>query len=445
MTKIVTRLIALGILTTLCVAVMIFSVILINQNSLQDGHIINIAGKQRMLTQKITKEIFIISTQNSKDYTTLNQAINEFEQNLHILRFGDSKRNINPPNKTIIVAKLDVIAKEWNDFKTYVEYFKQEASKLYSDREFLYTNNLTLLKLSDKIVKAMVAANMPAQLIDDSGRQRMLSQRMAYLLIRYINNWEDYAYKEFKESYKLYDTIITDFYHNKQYQKNPQLAKTINTAYKFWQEYSKHINGILETQDIVVANLRKISQQNTEILNEIDWLVNLYSDLSIHSHTYLEKFQYAAACIMLLLALYSIYHLLKIHGILKCFVDKTQLLASGKLKTNLAQAIQLEGESELSQASQNLSRFIQQIERTKETSNQTIYLSEIISEEIAKISDEIRSKLSHAQISDSKRQNIENAINLGEDIAIQSSEQLIVAAKLIEKLHIILKEIEEYT
>ena len=69
MTKIVTRLIAIGILTTLCVAVMIASVTLINQRGLQDGYIINIAGKERMLTQKITKEIFLINAKNSKNFT----------------------------------------------------------------------------------------------------------------------------------------------------------------------------------------------------------------------------------------------------------------------------------------------------------------------------------------------------------------------------------------
>ena len=82
MTKIVTRLIVIGILTTLCVTIMIASVILINQRGLQDGYIINIAGKELMLTQKITKEIFTINAQNSKDYTALNAAIEEFEENL---------------------------------------------------------------------------------------------------------------------------------------------------------------------------------------------------------------------------------------------------------------------------------------------------------------------------------------------------------------------------
>lgn len=92
MTKIVTRLIILGILTTFCVGVMILSVIFINQLGIQDGYIINIAGKERMLTQKITKEIFLINSQNSQDYTALNLALEEFENNLNTLRFGNPQK-----------------------------------------------------------------------------------------------------------------------------------------------------------------------------------------------------------------------------------------------------------------------------------------------------------------------------------------------------------------
>lgn len=99
MTKIVTRLIILGILTTFCISTMILSVIFINQLGIQDGYIINIAGKERMLTQKITKEIFIINSQNSQDYTALNLALEEFETNLYTLRFGNTQKNIDPPSK----------------------------------------------------------------------------------------------------------------------------------------------------------------------------------------------------------------------------------------------------------------------------------------------------------------------------------------------------------
>lgn len=442
MTRIVTRLIVLGILTTLCVAGMIVSVLLINERSLQDGYLINIAGKERMLTQKITKEVFLMNAKNLQDSVALNEAINEFERNLKILRFGDVREQIKPPRSQIIINKLDSICMQWKDFKSVVEHFKEESAKLYAHRNFTSENNFKLLGLSDKIVKIMVKKNYPAQALDDLGRQRMLTQRMGYLLIRYANTWEESAYRDFKTSYILYDSVINRLYSSKIYAKDRELKNAIDEAYTFWKEYAGHIQSILNTQEKIVADLRLIAKKNTELLNEIDWMVNLYSDVSIHSRAYLDKFQYGASVIMLLLALYSLYNLLKISRNLKGFVQQTELLASGNIKGNLAQVMQFEGESELSVASQNISRFLQQIEKTKETSNQAIYLSEVISDEVASITSEIRKKLANAQISEAKRKSIENAINLGEDIAIQSSEKLIVVARLLEKLHKILKEIE---
>ncbi|WP_300668112.1 type IV pili methyl-accepting chemotaxis transducer N-terminal domain-containing protein [Helicobacter sp. UBA3407] len=444
MTKIVTRLIILGILTTFCVGVMILSVIFINQLGIQDGYIINIAGKERMLTQKITKEIFLINSQNSQDYTALNLALEEFENNLNTLRFGNPQKNINPPTKTTIITKLEAITTQWTHFKTIVEDFKSTSSKLYEDRKFLDENNIKMLFLSDNIVKAMVESKMPAHLIDDSGRQRMLTQRMAYLMTRYFHIWDDKSYRAFKESHALYHTIITNFYQNANYKHFPKLAKSIQEAYEFWQTYSKHIDNVLNLQEHIVEDLKQITSQNTAILNEIDWTVNLYSDISIHQRAYLEKFQYVAAFIMILLGFYSIYNLLNIRAHLGRFLQKTKLLASGKLNQNLTEAIQLEGESELSQASQNLSHFLQSLEQTKETSKQAIHLSELISEEIENISEEIRHKLAFAKISEERRKSIEDSINLSEDIAIQSSEQLIITARLLDKLHRILKEIESY-
>lgn len=245
MTKIVTRLIILGILTTFCIAVMILSVIFINQLGIQDGYIINIAGKERMLTQKITKEIFIINSQNSQDYTALNLALEEFENNLHTLRFGNEAKNVDPPSKATIIAKLEAIHTQWNQFKAIVEDFKRTSSKLYKDRKFLEENNTKMLVLSDRIVKMMIDSKMSAQAIDDSGRQRMLTQRMAYLMMRYSHIWDTKSYNTFQDSYNLYDTIITDFYRNPLYKKTPKLAQSIQEAYEFCRD-AEDVVRILE-------------------------------------------------------------------------------------------------------------------------------------------------------------------------------------------------------
>lgn len=443
MTKIVTRLIVIGVITTLCVGIMIGSVILINQRSLQDGYLINIAGKQRMLTQKITKEVFIINSQNKQGFRELNLAIREFESNLEILQYGSEEKNINPSANPTIIKQLDSIKNQWLVFKESVEGFRKTAYGLYADKNFLDDNNPMILRLSDNIVKAMVEAKMPPKVIDEAGKQRMLTQRMGYLFIRYATKWDSVSYREFKEAYDLYDSVITGFYRNKAYQSNPKIYRAIKEAYAFWGGYSKCIQNVLAAQATMVEDLRNIAAQNTDLLNQIDWMVNYYSDVSTHSRSYLEKFQYAAAFIMILLALYSIKNLLNIHAHLEKFVQKTQMLAQGEIKGDLAEVIKLEGESELSVASKNLSKFLNKFHMAKETSNRAKELSEDISEEIAKISEEIREKLEVAQISQAKRKSIENAINLGEDMAIQSSEQLIVVARLLEKLHAILQEIEE--
>ncbi len=443
MTKIVTRLIVIGIITTFCVGVMIGSVILINQRSLQDGYLINIAGKQRMLTQKITKEVFVINSQNKQGFRELNLAIREFESNLNILQYGSQEKSITPLVNPTIIRQLDLIKNQWLMFKESIGDFQKNASSISADKNFLDDNNPIILRLSDNIVKAMVEAKMPPKVIDEAGKQRMLIQRMAYLFIRYATRWDSISYYEFKEAYDLYDSVILGFYRNKTYQSNPKIYQAIKEAYEFWEIYSKSLQNVLVTQEKIVEDLRSIAAQNTDLLNQIDWMVNYYSDISTHSRSYLEKFQYAAAFIMILLALYSIKNLFNIHAHLEKFVQKTQMLAQGEIKGDLAEVIKLEGESELSVASKNLSKFLNRFHIAKETSNRAKELSEDISEEIAKISEEISEKLEVAQISQAKRKSIKNAINLGEDIAIQSSEQLIVVARLLDKLHSILQEIEE--
>lgn len=443
MTKIVTRLIVIGIITTICVGIMIGSVILINQRSLQDGYLINIAGKQRMLTQKITKEVFMINSQNKQGFDELNQSIKEFESNLDILQYGSQEKNIHASTNLIIIKQLNSIESQWLVFKKEVEDFQKKALNIYADRNFLEDNNLAILRLSDHIVQAMVKAKMPQNVIDEAAKQRMLIQRMAYLLIHYTNQWDSISYRELKEVCELYDSVISNFYYNKNYQKYPNIYKAIKANYEFWSVYYQHLQSAMVTQEEMVGNLKNIAVQNTDLLKQINWMVNYYSDISTHSRSYLEKFQYVAAFIMVLLALYSMRNLFNIHIHLKKFVKKTQMLAQGDFKGNLAEAIKLEGESELSLASKNLSKFLNKFHMAKETSNRAKELSDDISREILEISEEIREKLEMAQISQNKRKSIENAINLGEDIAIQSSEQLIVVARLLEKLHAILQDIEQ--
>ena len=131
----------IGILTTLCIGVMIGSVILINQRSIQDGYLINIAGKERMLTQKITKEVFIINSQNQQNFDELNLAIKEFEENLHTLRYGNQKKNINPPSNSTIIKQLALIEKTMARIQKSGSRFQEVSYKFCKNKLFLDENN----------------------------------------------------------------------------------------------------------------------------------------------------------------------------------------------------------------------------------------------------------------------------------------------------------------
>ena len=443
MTKIVTRLVVVGILIVLCVGVMIASVIWINQRGIKDGYVINIAGKERMLTQKIAKEVFLINAQNKKDFSELNYALKEFEENLDILKHGSKEKRIKATQNTMILKQLEVITEEWEKYKRLVNNFKDRSFAVYKVRRFLEENNKKMLNLSDGIVKAMIISNLHRKTIDDSGRQRMLTQKMAYQLLRYINQWDDASYRDFRETYSLYDKVISDFYENKNYQKNKDLYKKIEKTYIFWQEYSKNIQKILQDQEKLVEDLKEIAIRNKELLVQVDWAVNLYSNDSIKKRAYLENFQYTAIFVLLLLALYGFKIILNIKENFNDFLEQTKKLAQGNLKGDLAKELYIKGGNELSQATKNLRDFFLKFNLAKETSNRARELSLAINEEIENLSEQIKEKLKVAHLSESKIKQIRKSIDLGEDIAIQSSEQIMAAAQLLEKLHILLKEVEK--
>ena len=65
----------------------------LNLKNSKDGTIINIAGKQRMLTQKITKNIFYLYQTKSNNFTQIDNAIEEFNYGLKTLKDGNELLN----------------------------------------------------------------------------------------------------------------------------------------------------------------------------------------------------------------------------------------------------------------------------------------------------------------------------------------------------------------
>lgn len=82
----------------------------------QHSKVINIAGRQRMLVQKMTKESILL-VHGIKSNIKINETINEFETNLSHLIDGNPSLNIPPIESKDILQQQLKVRKLWGEFK----------------------------------------------------------------------------------------------------------------------------------------------------------------------------------------------------------------------------------------------------------------------------------------------------------------------------------------
>ena len=120
-----TKIRVLGILFTLLMVSIVTTTIYLNNNNSQDAMIINIAGKQRMLTQNISKNIFYLYSNKTANQNELNESIDEFIYNLSTLKGENHLDKLkNSPNSKIDkqMIKVEYL---WSNFLKDINFFKE--------------------------------------------------------------------------------------------------------------------------------------------------------------------------------------------------------------------------------------------------------------------------------------------------------------------------------
>jgi hypothetical protein len=135
-----------------------------------DAHMVDIAGSQRMLTQRILNTYCQIGLDEifGNPQKQLREAINRYERQIAIVERGS--------NDTKVTEKLSVVKNLWPKYKSLATSSpnKEGAAKLLK-------LNPELLAASHAVVLALEEANgtKAGEIVNLAGRQRMLSQRMA--------------------------------------------------------------------------------------------------------------------------------------------------------------------------------------------------------------------------------------------------------------------------
>lgn len=155
--KISTKIKILGALLVAATFTVIVVSLLLNQKNTSDALIVNIAGKERMLSQKIAKNIFYIKASRSTDFSELSATVKEFIWGITTLKNGDESLKIKPAPTQAIQEQIEKVLTLWEPFLQNVERFKRgviqsNSFEIDSAMEYISTHNNELLNEVDTLV-----------------------------------------------------------------------------------------------------------------------------------------------------------------------------------------------------------------------------------------------------------------------------------------------------
>lgn len=435
-----------GMLSLVFVLVIILSV-LMNERSKKDSLIINIAGKQRMLTQKISKEIFYNVYQISTDFRVVDAAISTFENNLFDLENGNSANGIYPPQNIKITEKLKKVNIMWVPFKAKIVDLESQLIKMKPSLDIFTIKVDKILRLSDEVVKKMVKNKLDSNYIDLSGRQRMLSQRMSLFLKKYLrtSNNEDYTF--YLNTKNLYDETILSFLNDAKIKAIPEVYTSVQNTYKNWKNFEDYATTLIEYQNAIDSDLKFIYNNNIKILNSMDEAVWLFTDYSEQKNMYFIYMQFLLLSIGLIIILFTFSLSKEIINHINDFVDKTKMLAISDItQANLGNFMLKEThEDELKEASGHINSFVTKVNNVMKHSQDAIEKAEQAIAELEFLSDNASSAFSELNLNEVEKKGFGKKISATEDMAIESTENLLHVAQMLKKLKSNLSSIAEIT
>ena len=230
------------------------------------AHSIDLAGKQRMLTQKMTKESLLVKSNIDKEENIkkLQASSGLFDKTLNGLINGDSSLELTATKDQTIQKQLLAIKKLWDPFYQRVQkIIAQKATD--EDYKFLAQNNMKLLSEMNKAVTLYAALNKS----DDSfplgndinlaGKERMLTQKMAKDLLFINNNFDKEKYlDDFKKSRALFSKTLNGLYSGNSElhlkgTKLPMITSKLDTVKSLWQQEQTLLDAALKGEKIKEA------------------------------------------------------------------------------------------------------------------------------------------------------------------------------------------------
>jgi len=240
---------------------------------------INLSGKERMLTQKMSKEALLIARginieSNRKE---LRESVELFDRILNGLYSGDKKLNLSKTTDQEILKKLDKIKREWKLFRE--DILKVADGKV--DKKLLESidkRNVKLLNMANEVVemyrdKSKIEPQL-AQTINLAGKERMLSQKMAKELLLIANNLKsDKNINSLKSSGEHFTKTLQNLMKNRD-AIDKELLERVTKVQKLWMEYQDKLLNTDFTTESRMETKKKKEEVTEKLTKELLFIAN---------------------------------------------------------------------------------------------------------------------------------------------------------------------------
>jgi len=244
---------------------------------------INLSGKERMLTQKMSKEALLIArgVDVDRNREELLESVELFDRILNGLFNGDSRLKLNKTTDKEILSALNGVKREWELFKADI----LKVSSLDYNKSVLESidkRNLKLLNMVNSVVemyrdRSGISPKL-AQTINLAGKERMLSQKMAKELLLIANNLKsDKNIQSLKSSGEHFTKTLQNLVKN-QDALDRDLLKRVAKVQKLWMEYQERLLNTDFTKESRVATKKKEDEVAKELKKELIYIANLVDE-----------------------------------------------------------------------------------------------------------------------------------------------------------------------
>mmetsp|Transcript_56523 Transcript_56523/g.103326 ORF Transcript_56523/g.103326 Transcript_56523/m.103326 type:complete len:295 (-) Transcript_56523:111-995(-) len=245
------------------------------------------AGRQRMLSQKMSKEFLLVAKGISTTDNKANMAatINLFNASLKKLMAGSSADLIPTPPTSAIQTQLNVVNSLWSTF----------SSLLLDNVDASTISTSVLTDVAEQSVPILVQMNAavgmyataagtvaPGAVVNIAGRQRMLSQRMSKeALLVGLNVNKAATLTSLNATRNLFDTSHVGLRDgstalNLPATSNTCILKQLTTVASIWSQFEPLIAAIISSEAATDAQLTEIATLNPDLLREANNAVTMY-------------------------------------------------------------------------------------------------------------------------------------------------------------------------